>query len=56
MEQSGLDKERLQLLWVTAAEGERFTSKIREMQKLIEKVTMEEIEIAKRVFAKAGGA
>jgi heterodisulfide reductase subunit A len=56
MEQNGLDKERLQLLWVTAAEGERFASKIREMQKLIEKVTMEEIELAKRVFAKAGGA
>jgi heterodisulfide reductase subunit A len=55
MEQNGLDKERLQLLWVSAAEGERFASKIREMQKLIEKVTREEIELAKRVFSKAGG-
>ncbi|MGQ9538817.1 MAG: CoB-CoM heterodisulfide reductase HdrA2 [Candidatus Bathycorpusculaceae bacterium] len=55
MEQEGLNKERLQLLWVSAAEGERFASKIWEMQKLIEKVTREEIELAKRVFAKAGG-
>lgn len=55
MEQEGLNKERLQLLWASAAEGERFASKIWEMQKLIEKVAREEIELAKRVFAKAGG-
>ncbi len=56
MEQNGLDKERLQLLWVSAAEGERFASKIHEMQKIIEKVTSEEIELAKKVFTKTGGA
>ncbi|MGC8999017.1 MAG: CoB-CoM heterodisulfide reductase HdrA2 [Candidatus Bathyarchaeia archaeon] len=55
MEQNGLNKERLQLLWVSAAEGERFASKIYEMQKIVESVTPEEIELAKKVFQKAGG-
>jgi coenzyme F420-reducing hydrogenase delta subunit len=55
MEQQGLNKERLQLLWASAAEGERFASKIREMQALVEKVTPEEIENAKKVFEKALG-
>jgi coenzyme F420-reducing hydrogenase delta subunit len=53
MEQQGLNKERLQLLWASAAEGERFASKIREMQTMMEKVTREEIENAKKVFEKA---
>jgi heterodisulfide reductase subunit A len=56
MEQNGLNKERLQLLWVSAAEGERFASKIYEMQKIAENVTPEEIEHAKKVFQKSGGA
>jgi len=56
MEQNGLNKERLQLLWVSAAEGERFASKIYEMQRIVESVTPDEIERAKKVFAKAGGA
>lgn len=53
MEQNGLNEERLQLLWVSAAEGERFASKIREMQGIVDKVAPEEIETAKRVFEKA---
>ncbi|MEM3874641.1 MAG: CoB-CoM heterodisulfide reductase HdrA2 [Candidatus Bathyarchaeia archaeon] len=56
MEQNGLRKERLQLLWVSAAEGERFASKIYEMQKIVGSITSEEIEHAKKVFSKAGGA
>ena len=56
MEQNGLNKERLQLLWVSAAEGERFASKICEMQKIVENITPEEIELAKKVFQKSGGA
>ncbi len=55
MEQNRLNKERLQLLWVSAAEGERFASKIYEMQKIVESVTPDEIELAKKVFQKAGG-
>ncbi len=53
MEQHGLDRERLHLLWASAAEGERFASKIREMQAIIENITPEEIEKAKKVFKKA---
>jgi len=53
MEQSGLNKDRLQLLWASAAEGERFANKIRELQTVIEKVTPEEIEKAKKAFEKA---
>ncbi|MGQ9551358.1 MAG: CoB-CoM heterodisulfide reductase HdrA2 [Candidatus Bathycorpusculaceae bacterium] len=53
MEQSGLETERLQLLWVSAAEGERFASKIREMEAIIKKVTSEEIEKSRKVFEKA---
>jgi coenzyme F420-reducing hydrogenase delta subunit len=40
-------------LWASAAEGERFASKIREMQTTIEKITPEEINKAKKVFEKA---
>ena len=53
MEAQGLAMERLQLLWASAAEGERFASKISEMQAIIEKVTPEEIEKTKKVFKKA---
>ena len=52
MEQEGLNKERLQLLWASAAEGERFASKIREMQPIIGEVTSREIERAKKAFEK----
>jgi len=55
MEANGLDKERLQLLWASAAEGERFASKIREMHSMMEDITPEEIEKAKKVFEKALG-
>ncbi len=53
MEQNGLDKQRLQLLWASAAEGERFASKMREMKTIVENVKPEEIEKAKKVFSKA---
>jgi coenzyme F420-reducing hydrogenase delta subunit len=52
MEQNGLNKERLQLLWASAAEGEKFASKIREMKSIVEKVTPREIEKGKQVFKK----
>jgi len=53
MEQNGLDKNRLHLLWASAAEGEKFASKVREMKPIIENVTPEEIEKARKVFEKA---
>ena len=52
MEQNGLRKERLQLLWASAAEGERFANKVREMKGIVESVTSEEIEKARKVFEK----
>jgi heterodisulfide reductase subunit A len=53
MEQNGLNKERLQLLWASAAEGEKFATKIREMQSIVENVKPEEIEKTHKVFEKA---
>ncbi len=53
MEQNGLNKERLQLLWASAAEGERFASKIREIKPIVDNVSKEEIEKARKVFEKA---
>jgi len=47
MERLGLNKDRLQLAWISAAEGEKFASKIKEMQNTVNKVTREEIEKSK---------
>jgi len=44
MEGLGLNKDRLQLAWISAAEGEKFASKIKEMQSIVNKVTKEEID------------
>jgi heterodisulfide reductase subunit A len=44
MERFGLDKNRLQLAWISAAEGEKFASKIKEMQRIVEGATKKEIE------------
>jgi heterodisulfide reductase subunit A len=44
MERLGLDKNRLQLAWISASEGEKFASKIKEMQIIVDGVTKEEIE------------
>ncbi|MCK4933438.1 hydrogenase iron-sulfur subunit, partial [Candidatus Bathyarchaeota archaeon] len=51
MQRLGVNKERLQLLWASAAEGERIASKIREMQAKLDVLTPEEIEKSKEVFA-----
>jgi len=55
MDELGVNKERLQLLWASAAEGERFAAKIHEMQKLMEKITLDEITKTKKVFEKVLG-
>jgi heterodisulfide reductase subunit A len=44
MERLGLDKNRLHLAWISAAEGQRFASKIKEMQKIVDGVTKKEID------------
>ncbi|MEM2465719.1 MAG: hypothetical protein QXZ47_00230 [Candidatus Bathyarchaeia archaeon] len=59
MEKGGteqLSKERLQLLWVSAAESEKFASKIYETQKIMENVTSEENRTRQKVFSKVEGA
>ena len=53
MEKLGLNKERLQLLWASAAEGERVASKVKEMQATVNGVTKEEIEKSKKMTEKA---
>jgi coenzyme F420-reducing hydrogenase delta subunit len=45
----------LQLAWISAAEGEKFASKIKEMQKIIDKVNKEEIEKTFAVFGPKNG-
>jgi heterodisulfide reductase subunit A len=44
LEKKGIRKERLQLAWISAAEGERFASKVKEMSKIVETVTKEECD------------
>jgi len=49
MERLGLDKNRLQLAWISAAEGERLASTIKEMQGIVNSVNSEEIEKSKKM-------
>ena len=44
MEQGGLDVERLQLVWVSAAEGQKFQEKVLEMKKKLNELAPGEIE------------
>ncbi|HVP40570.1 MAG TPA: CoB-CoM heterodisulfide reductase HdrA2 [Candidatus Krumholzibacteriaceae bacterium] len=53
MAKLGLNKERLQLLWASAAEGERVASKVKEMQATVNSVTGDEIEKSKKMAEKA---
>jgi heterodisulfide reductase subunit A len=53
MEKKGLDTNRLQLGWFSAAEGEAFATKIREMEKIVEETTPEEIKKSKEAYKKA---
>ncbi|UCH01664.1 MAG: hydrogenase iron-sulfur subunit [Candidatus Bathyarchaeota archaeon] len=52
MERRGVRKERLQLLWASAAEGERFASKVREMAETVKNVSSEEIQKTVKAFKK----
>ena len=51
MERLGLDKNRLQLAWISAAEGAKFAKKMKEMQKIVDKVTPEEIKKTVEILA-----
>jgi len=52
MDKNGLDKNRLQLVWVSAAEGERFAAKIKDMKTMVDNVSPEEIEKSKKMTEK----
>jgi heterodisulfide reductase subunit A len=53
MDKLGVDKERLQLLWASAAEGEKVASKIHEMAAKLKELTTEEIGKSMEVFAES---
>ena len=50
LEKKGIRKERLQLAWISAAEGERFASKVKDMAKIVETVTKEECETTAKLL------
>jgi len=52
MEKLGIRKERLQLEWISAAEGIRFSKVMEKMEKLRLSVTPEEIEETKEILQK----
>ncbi len=51
MEKFGVRPERLQLEWISVAEGSRFTRIMRNLEEMRQKVTPEEIEHTKKVLA-----
>lgn len=44
LEKAGIEKERLQLAWISAAEGNKFANTIKRMEKIVNKVSGKEIE------------
>ncbi len=50
MKRLGLNENRLQLAWISAAEGDKFSSKIAELDQLINKVAPEEIDKAAQLL------
>jgi heterodisulfide reductase subunit A len=44
LEKNGIDKNRLQLAWISAAEGEKFAGKTKEMDQIVKSVSKAEIE------------
>jgi len=50
MEQGGLEPERLELVWVSAAEGRRFQEKVMAMQKKLITISQEEIKRGMKFF------
>jgi heterodisulfide reductase subunit A len=53
LEKKGINKERLQLAWVSAAEGEKFARTIRNMKEIIDQVNKEEIESTMEILSAA---
>jgi heterodisulfide reductase subunit A len=51
MEKKGIRPGRLQLEWISAAEGQKFARVMRELDDLLKKVTPEEVEETKRILS-----
>lgn len=51
LERAGIRPERLQLEWISAAEGQKFAKVMTKMEELRRSVTMEEIEHTKKALA-----
>jgi heterodisulfide reductase subunit A len=54
LEKMGVRPERLQLEWISAAEGQKFAKTMAEMEELRRKVTKKEVEYTIRAFEEAG--
>ena len=50
LEKAGVRPDRLQLEWISAAEGQKFAKVMYQMEELRQKVTMEEIEQAREAL------
>ncbi len=50
LDKAGVRPERLQLEWISAAEGQKFAKVMRQMEEIRETVTMEEIEHTKQAL------
>ncbi|MDD4858915.1 MAG: hydrogenase iron-sulfur subunit [Dehalococcoidales bacterium] len=55
LERLGIRPERLQLEWMSAAEGQRFAKVMAELDEMRKKVTAEEIEETKKILAAQDG-
>jgi len=53
LEKKGIRPERLQLEWISAAEGQKFAKVMREIEEMRQKVTVEEVEETKETLADA---
>jgi len=51
LEKLGVRPERLQLEWISAAEGQKFARVMKELEELRKQVTVEEVEETKRIIA-----
>jgi len=50
LEKAGVRPERLQLEWISAAEGQKFAKVMRQMEELRKTVTMDEIKHAREAL------
>ncbi|MCJ2670468.1 MAG: hydrogenase iron-sulfur subunit [Candidatus Thermoplasmatota archaeon] len=50
LEKKGIDPDRLQLEWISAAEGDRFASKMKEMHEIVSQVTAKDISKTKKAL------